>query len=64
MRYTMYYEENDTIDDEKYDLLKQRLLLEQPKKKFESYTIKKQRFVGTCVILTGSKRPCQGQSMW
>lgn len=46
MRYTMYYEENDTIDDEKYDLLKQRLLLEQPKKKFESYTIKKQRFVG------------------
>lgn len=46
MRYTMYYEENDTIDEDKYDLLKQRLLLEQPKKKFESYTLKKQQFSG------------------
>lgn len=49
MRYTTYYEENETVRKDKYEQMKQTVLGEQPKKKVEKYSLKKLRFVQTAM---------------
>lgn len=49
MRYVTYYEENETVRKDRYEQMKQTALGEQPKKKVESYSLKKLRFVQTAV---------------
>ena len=47
MRYTTYYEENETVRKDKYEQMKQAALTGQPKKKIEKYSLKKLRFMQT-----------------
>ena len=49
MRYTTYYEENETVRKDKYEQMKQAALTGQPKKKIEKYSLKKLRFMQTGV---------------
>lgn len=46
MQYTMYYEEQQKVDQEQYGQLKQTLMLREPKQKFEAFTLRKLRFGG------------------
>jgi len=46
MKYTMYYKECNMITTEKYELMKQNILEEQNKKKFDNYTLRKLQFIG------------------
>lgn len=52
MKYTMYYEECNTVATEKYESMKQSILKEQNKKKFENYTLRKLQFIGLSSLET------------
>jgi len=46
MRYTTYYEECDTITFDQYEQIRQTILKNEPKKHFETYTLRKLQFIG------------------
>ena len=47
MDYTTYYEEYDTITEERYGELKSMLEAQDKKKKFQAFHLRKLEFIGT-----------------